>query len=54
LGEHDINISFMHVGRHAPRAEAIMVLGTDEPTSSELLAQIASWSDIIWLKAITL
>jgi D-3-phosphoglycerate dehydrogenase len=54
LGEADINISFMHVGRRAPRAEAIMVLGTDEPSPPELVAEIAAWDDILWLQAVTL
>ncbi|MCX6043545.1 MAG: phosphoglycerate dehydrogenase [Chloroflexi bacterium] len=54
LGQSDINISFMHVGRRAPRAEAIMVLGTDEVASPALLATIEAMPDIIWLKAITL
>jgi D-3-phosphoglycerate dehydrogenase len=54
LGQADINISFMHVGRRAPRAAAIMALGTDEPTPPELIAQIADWDDILWLRAITL
>lgn len=54
LGNHDVNISFMHVGRRAPRTEAIMALGTDEPTSTELQAKIGAMEDIYWLKAITL
>jgi D-3-phosphoglycerate dehydrogenase len=54
LGESDINISFMHVGRRGPRTDAIMVLGTDEPTPPELLNQLASLQSINWLKAITL
>jgi len=54
LGNHDVNISFMHVGRRAPRSEAIMALGTDESTSPELQAQIGALDDIFWLKAITL
>ncbi len=54
LGQADINISFMHVGRRAPRAEAIMVLGTDEVAPPTLLDEIEAWPDIIWLKAITL
>ena len=54
LGQNDINISFMHVGRRGPRTEAIMALGTDEPVSAELLAQISAWSDIIWLRAVAL
>lgn len=54
LGNADVNISFMHVGRRAPRTEAIMALGTDEPTTPELQAQIGAIEDIYWLKAITL
>jgi D-3-phosphoglycerate dehydrogenase len=54
LGNHDVNISFMHVGRRAPRSEAIMALGTDESTTPELQAQISAMDDIYWLKAITL
>ena len=46
LGSHDVNISFMHVGRRAPRSEAIMALGTDEPTSPELQATISAMDDI--------
>ena len=40
LGQHDINIAFMHVGRRSPRGEAIMVLLTDEPVPRELLPEI--------------
>jgi D-3-phosphoglycerate dehydrogenase len=54
LGQSDINISFMHVGREGPRTDAIMVLGTDEPTPPEILEQLASISHINWLKAVTL
>jgi D-3-phosphoglycerate dehydrogenase len=54
LGNHDVNISFMHVGRRAPRSEAIMALGTDERTSPELQARISALDNIYWLKAISL
>lgn len=54
LGEHDINISFMHVGRRGPRMESIMVLGLDEMTPPDVLAKIATFEQIIWLKAVTL
>ena len=54
LGDADVNISFMHVGRRAPRSEAIMALGTDEPTSPQLQAKISAMPHIQWLKAITL
>jgi D-3-phosphoglycerate dehydrogenase len=54
LGQADINISFMHVGRRAPRTQAIMVLGTDEPAPPELVALFQGWEEIVWLRAITL
>ena len=37
LGQNDINIAFMHVGRRTQRGEAIMVLHTDEPIPQELV-----------------
>ncbi len=40
LGQNDINIAFMHVGRRSPRGEAIMVLNTDEPVPSHLIPLI--------------
>jgi D-3-phosphoglycerate dehydrogenase len=54
LGQSDINISFMHVGREGPRTDAIMVLGTDEPTPPEIIDQLAAISHINWLKAVAL
>ncbi|MCB0186821.1 MAG: ACT domain-containing protein, partial [Caldilineaceae bacterium] len=50
LGEADVNISFMHVGRHAPRTDAIMVLGTDESVPSALASELAGWEHINWLR----
>lgn len=46
LGAADINISSMHVGRLAPRAEAMMVLTLDEPVPSSVLHEILSQADI--------
>lgn len=40
LGQSDINIAFMHVGRRSPRGEAIMVLNTDEQVPAHLIPQI--------------
>ncbi len=40
LGENDINIAFMHVGRLTPRGIAIIVINTDEPIPNALLPQI--------------
>lgn len=40
LGEADVNISAMQVGRRAPRGEALMILAVDEPVDAELLARL--------------
>ena len=50
LGESDVNISFMHVGRHAPRTDAIMVLGTDESVPIALADELEGWEHINWLR----
>ena len=54
LGQSDINISFMHVGRRAPRGEAIMVLGTDEPVPALIIGELSQLSNIRWMKAVCL
>jgi D-3-phosphoglycerate dehydrogenase len=40
LGEKDINISFMRVGRDAERARALMVLGLDNDVDPDVAAEI--------------
>jgi D-3-phosphoglycerate dehydrogenase len=54
LGQSDINISFMHVGRRGPRTDAIMVLGTDEETPPAIMEQLTAISHITWLRVVTL
>jgi D-3-phosphoglycerate dehydrogenase len=46
LGQKDVNISFMRVGREKVRGRALMVLGLDDPLSPELLEQIGRIPDI--------
>ena len=46
LGEHDINISFMRLGREQVRGRALMVLGLDDEMSPELLRELESVPDI--------
>ena len=41
LGEKDVNISFMRVGREKVRGRALMVLGLDDEITPPLLEQIA-------------
>ncbi len=46
LGQHDINISFMRVGRDEVRGRALMVLGLDDEMSPELLHEMESMPDL--------
>ncbi|KAJ6424362.1 hypothetical protein OIU84_025203 [Salix udensis] len=40
LGEENVNVSFMTVGRIAPRKHAVMAIGVDEQPSKETLKKI--------------
>lgn len=52
LGEHDINISFMTVGRKAPRGKALMAVLTDEEVPPDVLERIRSLDNIISAQAV--
>ncbi len=51
LGEHDVNISAMHLARRAPREEAKMILALDEPVPDEAAAAIRADPEVLelWL-----
>ena len=40
LGENDINIASMHVGRDAPRGRAMMMVTVDDPISEPVLSKL--------------
>jgi D-3-phosphoglycerate dehydrogenase len=40
LGEHDVNIASMQVGRDAPRGNAMMILAVDDRVAAELLERL--------------
>jgi D-3-phosphoglycerate dehydrogenase len=40
LGQADVNISSMQVGRRAPRGEALMILAVDEPVGPAVLERL--------------
>ena len=42
LGEENVNVSFMNVGRTAPRKQAVMTIGVDEEPSKEALTRIGN------------
>jgi D-3-phosphoglycerate dehydrogenase / 2-oxoglutarate reductase len=54
LGEADINISSMQVGRKAPRGDALMILSVDEPVPSEVVGRIRQQGNIAAIKVIKL
>ena len=54
LGQSDVNISFMHVGRQGPRGQSIMVLGTDEPIPATVEDVLSEIDDIRWIRAVYL
>jgi D-3-phosphoglycerate dehydrogenase len=54
LGEADINISSMQVGRRAPRGDALMILSVDEPVPTEVVERIRQAVSIRAIKVIKL
>ena len=54
LGAADVNISAMHVGRSAPRADALMVLALDDDVSPDVEAAIRAQESVVELWTIRL
>jgi D-3-phosphoglycerate dehydrogenase len=54
LGEADVNISAMHVGRSAPRADALLVLALDDDVSPEVEEALRGQDSVIELWTIRL
>src|SRR5207248_5372886 len=40
LGEHDVNIASMLVGRDAPRGRAMMILAVDDPVAEPVMSRL--------------
>ena len=53
-GNHDINIAFMAVGRQAPRGQAMMVVGLDDPVPDPVMAEIRAIPHITSAKLVKL
>ncbi len=51
-GKHDVNISFMEVGRLAPRGEATMIVGLDDPPSDEVMAELRAIPHVSRVRAV--
>ncbi|MBV9355469.1 MAG: phosphoglycerate dehydrogenase [Chloroflexi bacterium] len=54
LGQADINISSMQVGRRTRRGQALMLLAVDEPVPADVLARIRTAANIASIKVISL
>jgi D-3-phosphoglycerate dehydrogenase len=53
LGENDINIASMQVGRDAPRGRALMILSVDDPVRQDVLErlrQVPALSELRYLE----
>jgi D-3-phosphoglycerate dehydrogenase / 2-oxoglutarate reductase len=55
LGEADVNISAMHLGRRDPRADALMILALDDPVPAEVADRIRANEAVLdlWLIRLT-
>lgn len=54
LGEADVNISAMHLGRSGPRADALMILALDDPVPDAVSEQIRRHEAVLDLWLISL
>ena len=54
LGDHNVNIASMQVGRKIVRGEAVMVLSIDDPIPSKLLESILEVEGITSSDPVTL
>jgi D-3-phosphoglycerate dehydrogenase len=54
LGDGDVNISAMQVGRRVRRGDAIMILNLDEPLAKDLEGRIAAIPDVRSVKQVSL
>lgn len=51
-GEYDANISFMEVGREAPRGAATMIVGFDDPVTDQMVSAISSVGGVSSVKLV--
>ncbi|MEW8979713.1 MAG: phosphoglycerate dehydrogenase [Symbiobacterium sp.] len=54
LAARDINIAGLHLGRHRPRGEALMLLQIDEPAPPDLVAELREAMAVKTVHAVTL
>nr|PZN72526.1 MAG: phosphoglycerate dehydrogenase [Bacillota bacterium] len=54
LAARDINIAGLHLGRHRPRGDALMLLQIDEPAPPDLVAELRKAMEVETVQAVTL
>src|SRR5690606_36459809 len=54
LAARDINIAGLHLGRHEPPGEALMLLQIDEPAPPDLVAELREAMAVATVQAVTL
>lgn len=54
LGDHEINIATMQVGRKEAGGEAIMILTFDKPITTEMIDKLKDLKDIVAIKSIVI
>lgn len=54
LGAADVNISFMAVGRLAPRGEALMAIGVDEHVAADVVESLLAVPDIYAIRTVSI
>jgi D-3-phosphoglycerate dehydrogenase len=54
LGENNINIASMQVGRDRPRGDAVMILSVDEPVPDSIQARIREVPGMTDVQSVTL
>ncbi|KAJ4716251.1 D-3-phosphoglycerate dehydrogenase [Melia azedarach] len=52
LGEENVNVSFMSVGKIAPRKHAVIAIGVDEPSKQTLkrIGEVPAIEELVFLK----
>jgi len=54
LGQHDINIAFMSLGRRAKKGEAMVVLSVDSPVPAPVVEELRLATEATFIQALHL
>jgi D-3-phosphoglycerate dehydrogenase len=54
LGQHDINIAFMNLGRREKKGEAMVILSVDSPVPPGVVAELQKATEATFARALHL